>query len=217
MSLQNSELLAANVTFLTAEGVTVIEPTGAQEIASILDDATVQISIIPGTVIQVLSMRKQWLVNVGGNRLVVADQSGASDPRPQLATLAARFADLFFPDISPRFRDYGYNFEVAFDTSGGEPAREVIRDKLLKPDLLSNVENAFVKGATSVRVLFDWDGAGCQLVIEPRGGTEATRLYATINFNYSIGGAALPSQDEMKADIERRWASYLELLDRMVA
>lgn len=224
MPLRELEKLDANIVVLVGEDASI--GLSQQEIVSILNDPAIQVQAVqiqgqpmsmPQSItMQVTSLREQILITISGNQFLFSDRSADVPPKTRLLEVARGFTNLVVSKGVKNFRAYGYNFTVAFDSSGETLAAEIIRDRFINMDVLSRRGNINLKGS-GLKLYYDMADAACTLTIEPRESkVTSPRFFAQINYHYELSGNQLPATDVLKSDFHGKWNLFVDLLDRLL-
>jgi len=219
MPLRELEKQVANIVVLSAEAANVA--LAPHELTPIFKDPALQAQVIqvpgqPNQQMQLLSLREQVLVVIGGGSLVFEDRSADIPPKGRLAEIVSGFGALLSGKGLSEFRAYGFNFEVAFDAPGEHPAAFLILDRFIKTDKLKERGNIEPDGG-GVRLYFSSGGARCDLRLEPRENQpNSPRFFGKINYHYELPDGKLPSADVLQSDFHGKWGIFTELLDRLM-
>lgn len=219
MPLRQPEKIVANIVLLPATEANVgLSPV---ELAPIFNDPALQTQVIqvPGQPqrMQLMSLREQVMVVVGGGSLIFADQSADMPPKGRLSEIVTAFAALLATKGLTEYRAYGYNFEVAFDAPGEHPAAYLLLDRFVRADQLKERMNIEPDGA-GLRLYYPSGGARCDLRLEPRESKpNSPRFFARINYHYELPEGKLPAADVLHSDFHGKWAMFVEQLERLLA
>jgi hypothetical protein len=214
MKLRELEKLTANIVVLS--GAEIAISISAEEIAPILKDPAVQVLGQPAQQMQLMSLRDQVRVLIGGGSFVFEDQSDAVPPRLRLPDIVQGFIALFASKGLSQFRAYGFNFDVAFDASGDLPAAEMILERFINSEQLHRHGGIMPHGA-GLRLYFSKGEASCDLRIEPRENkVDSPRFFSHINYHYDLPDGQFPQADVLKGDFQGKWGIFVDLLERML-
>lgn len=213
MPLLEPEKLVANIVVVTS--LDAVINFSLDDVKPILRDA--QIQLVGPQQPQLTSLREQVVVAIIGNHLVFEDQSGEGQPKPRLPEIVEGFVGLLQQKGISRFIAYGFNFDIAFDASGDAPAAQVIRDRFVKADKLSQRGLQNVEGA-GLRLYYRSSEAKCELRIEPLGNQSDTfRFFAHINYHYELSeDQSIPALDTLRSDFLGKWSLFTQDLERLL-
>jgi len=216
MKLRERELekLTANIVVLSGAEATI--SVSADEIAPILKDPTVQVLGQPAQQMQLMSLRDQIKVSIGGGRFIFEDESNDVPPRLRLPDVVQAFIRLFATKGVTEFRAYGFNFDIAFDASGDSPAAQVILERFVKSEQLERRGGITPQGS-GLRLYFSMGEASCDLRIEPHENkVNSPRFFSHINYHYDLPDGQFPQADALKADFQGKWGIFEDLLERLL-
>ncbi|HLC29500.1 MAG TPA: hypothetical protein VJM51_01795 [Dehalococcoidia bacterium] len=220
MPLKVPEKILANIVVLPAENVSV--NINAAEIQSIFKDPGLQVQVmqppgLPNQQVVITSLRQQiQLVMNPNGQIVVEDKSADPNPKGIVAEIVNEFVALLAGRGLSKFRAYGFNFHLTFDTPGEELAGKFLSERFVRADLIQHKGNISVEGA-GLRLYFDSADARCDLRLEPaENERNQPRLFAAINYHYPIEDRGLPDRASLQADFLGKWMMFTQLLERLV-
>ena len=218
MALPDLEKLDTAVVVLSAVKQNVA--VSSEELGVFMREPTVSVAQSPGTTdpqaFQITSLRDQVVITISGSKIQFQDQSDSTPGTGKLPDIVQGFLELMRNQGVDRFRAYGINFDVAFDSRGDQTAAEVIADRFLKRDVLSRRGDINVAQA-GVRLFFTHGDANCDLKIEPRQGKlESPRFFAHINYNFVLADGTMPPAGELKTKYHGLWPQFTELLENLL-
>jgi hypothetical protein len=214
MTLPVQEKLKANIVVLSGSEGTIA--LSSEEIKPILRDATAQVIGQPAQQMQLTSLREQILVIMSGGRLVFEDQSDAIPPKVRLAEIVEGFVQLFASKGISQYRAYGFNFDIAFDARGDSPAAQLIMERFVRADQLSQRGNICPDGS-GLRLYFGTGEARCDLRIEPlENKVNSPRYFSHINYHYDLPTGQFPQLDILRSDFQGKWGLFVDLLERLL-
>ena len=166
---------------------------------------------------QITSVRDQVVVVVGP-KIVFEDRSDVIPPAAsRLPDVVNGFVQIFRRQGLERYRAYGWNFDVAFDAPGEEPAASLIANSFLDARVLSDRAGIHPVGA-GVRMFFEQSEARCDLRLESRHRDLNTpRFFAHINYHYELDPPGSPPDlDNLRVAYHGLWGSFVDLLTKLV-
>ena len=213
------ELEKVNTAIVILSAVDTKIKLDAQEVATVIrDPAASVIGQDAGgqpSVVEIASMRDQVVITMSGGKVQFQDKSDNTPGSSRLPTIVYGFLGLLQKQGLSRYRAYGINFDVAFDAKGDQPASEVIAERYVNKDALSQKGQINVRGA-GVQLWYNHVDAICELKVEPRlGKMDAPRFYAHINYHFELPDETMPPIDEFKTKYHGLWPQYIEMLETL--
>ena len=217
MTLPEQEKVNTSIVVLSA--VETVIKIDAQEVATVIrDPAASVIGQDAGgqpSVIEITSMRDQVVITISGGKVQFQDKSDKTPGSSRLPTIVYGFLDLLKKQGLSSYRAYGINFDVAFDAKGDQSASEVIAERYVNKDALSQKGQIGVRGA-GLRLWFTHVDATCDLKVEPRlGKIDAPRFFAHINYHFELPNETMPPVDEFTTKYLGLWPQYIEMLETL--
>ena len=213
------ELEKVNTAIVVLSAVETKINLNAQDVATVIRDpaASVLAQDAGGqpSVLEITSMRDQVVITISGGKVQFQDKSDETPGSSRLPRIVYDFLGLLQKQGLSRYRAYGINFDVAFDARGDQSAAEVIADRYVNKDALSQKGQVNVRGA-GLQLWFNHVDAVCDLKVEPRlGKMDAPRFYAHINYHFELPDETMPPIDEFKTKYHGLWPQYIEMLETL--
>ena len=213
------ELEKVNTAIVVLSAVETKINLNAQEVAAVIHDPAASVigqdAAGQPSHIEITSMRDQVIITISGGKVQFQDKSEKTPGSSRLPTIVYGFLDLLQKQGLTRYRAYGINFDVAFDAKGDQSASEVIAEKYVNKDALSQKGQINVRGA-GLQLWFNHVDAVCDLKVEPRlGKMDAPRFYAHINYHFELPDETMPPIDEFKTKYHGLWPQYIEMLETL--
>lgn len=218
MALPQLEKIDTSIVILT--GVDRDVNLNVEEVAAIIREPQ-PTAVGPGpgqpvSQVQITSLRDQVVVIIQGGKFQFEDKSDDMPGTNRLPEIAHKFLALFQRQGVDRFRAYGINFTVAFDARGEQAASEMIADRYVNGDALSQRGQINVRGA-ALHLYFNHVDALCTMKLEPRlGKMESPRFFANINYHFELADEQMPPLDELKTKYLGLWPQFTGLLDSLL-
>lgn len=218
MALPNVEKLHTSLVVLSGmEGEINLS---SEALASVIrDPITRSLGEPPTAVVEIASIKDQVVIRLEAGKFIFRDESDDWPRISRLPEVVYRFLDMLQKQEQgiTEFRAYGFNFDVAFDVRGDETAAEVIADRYVNKEALSEKGNIRLQGA-ALRLFFDYaTGAKCDLRIEPRGNKlDSPRFFAHINYHYELQDRQMPPLETVKTAYLGLWPTFTELLEKLL-
>lgn len=218
MSLPELEKIDTSIVVLA--GVEKDMGLNGEEVAAIIRDPQVT-AVGPGagqplTQVQITSLRDQVIVTIQGAKFQFEDKSDEMPGTNRLPDIVHKFLALFQRQGVDRFRAYGINFTIAFDARGEQAASEVIADRYVNRDALSQRGQISVRGA-ALHLYFNHVDALCTMKLEPRlGKVDAPRFFANINYHFELADEQMPPLGELTTKYRGLWPQFTDLLDSLL-
>ena len=192
----------------------------SQEIASVIKDP--QAAVVgqgigqPPAQVQITSLRDQVIVTIMGGKFLFEDKSDVLPGTHRLPEIVDGFLNLLRKQGVDRFRAYGINFTVEFDSRGDQAVSEIIAERYLNRKALSEKGQIAVLGA-GIRLFFQHVDAMCDMKIEPRKGkVDSPRFFAHINYNFDLPDETMPPLQDLMTKYLGLWPQFTQLLDTLV-
>ena len=167
------------------------------------------------SVLELTSMRDQVVITISGGKVQFQDKSDDQPGSSRLPRIVYDFLGLLQKQGLSRYRAYGINFDVAFDAKGDQSAAEIIAERYVNKDALSQKGQINVRGA-GLQLWFNHVDAVCDLKVEPRlGKIDAPRFYAHINYHFELPDETMPPFDEFKTKYHGLWPQYTDMLETL--
>ena len=221
MPLKEPEKIVANIVLLPGDQVSMT--LGRDELQSIFRDPGLQFqaSQLPGQSnqqLQITSLREQIVLVMAPNgQIIIEDKSADIPPKGRVADIVNDIVTLLGTKGLSKFRAYGFNFHVTFDTPGEKLAGEFLAERFIRVDRIQQRGSITVGGA-GLRLYFDYAKATCDFRLEPKQNRpNEPRLFAGINYNYAVGESGLPTGEIMRSDFLGKWTTFQQLLEGLIA
>jgi hypothetical protein len=207
MALRNLERIKSTFVLVPPLGE-ITYNVNPNEIGKFLREPQVQAN--PAGSVTIISVRDQIVVRLGP-RVEFEDQSESGGRLAEVVHSLLKLLAL------SEARAYGWNFELAFDAPGDEPAAQFLQETFINQKALKERLQAPGLGA-SFQIFFEQSSARCRLLLEPRNqDLNAPRFHSSINYHYELSPEqGLPELDDLRIMYSGLWGTYQELLDRMV-
>lgn len=171
----------------------------------------------PVPLLQITSVRDQVVITVQGGRFTFDDKSDSKPGEARLPDIVHRFVGLLQAQNVDRFRAWGLNFDVAFDSRGDEVPSKVIADRFVDQGKLQQRGQMTVRGA-GLRLYFDHADALCEMNLEPRFGKwDAPKFFAHINYHYELPDGQMPALDDLQLKYKGLYSVFIDLLGRLLS
>ena len=220
MTLPQLEKVDTAIVLLSAVEKTI--NVSAQDLGTIMREPAVAIAQAqgPGQApmqgFQITSLRDQVVVSIMGGSFQFQDKSDTTPGTARLPEIVQGFLGLLQKQDVDRFRAYGINFDVAFDSRGDQPPSEILADRYLNREAFVQRGQISVRGA-GLRLYFSHLDARCEMNIEPRfGQVDSPKFYAHINYNFDLADEKMPPPEELKTKYHGLWPQFSELLEKLL-
>ena len=220
MPLREIEKILANVVLLAGEGASM--SLGSADLQAMFRDPGLQVQVsqppgLPSQQFHITSLREQivLVLNPAG-QIIIEDKSANIPPKGRVADIVNDLVVLFAARGLSKFRAYGFNFHVSFDTPGERLAGEFLAQNFLQVERIQQ-KGAIQIGGAGLRLYFDFANATCDFRLEPRQNRpNEPKLFAAINYNYDVEESGLPTGEIIRSDFLGKWTTFQQLLEGLM-
>ncbi len=185
------------------------------ELSKIIREPTGRAIGDPPVQVEITSVRDQLVIVIAGDKFVFSDKSDVEPLSDKLPSLVHNYLALLLKQGVDKFRAYGVNYTIAFDSRGDQTAAELLAERFVKKEAISTRGSIDVGGA-GLRFYFGHSGARCDMQIEPRGGkVDAPRIFAKINYHFELPDQQIPPLDDLRVAYQGLYPVFVTLLERL--
>lgn len=216
MTLRNVERIESSIVLLS--GAEASLNINREALEKVIRDPVIQGVGQPPIQIEITSLRDQILIRLVDNKFIFEDKSDDSPATGKLPEAVYKFISMLNEQDAAKFRAYGLNFKVEFDARGDSSASEIIAERYVNVNAISERGGISVQGA-GLRLYYEHsNGAKCELKVEPRlGAADAPRFFAQVNYHFDLAGGDMPPLDAMKTSYLGLLPQFEDLLDKLFA